>query len=159
MNENKRDCACGFPAMWARSEHFPIRFEEETGEYQVVHGPPEHRGCFIMRFCFLCGGQLPSRRASLFMDPDPDELNSVRVLLHDAQSSTEVLDRLGPPDNVQDWVDDPTGLFPADSVMNWKRSLLYTRRWKTLDLQVFEMPDGTVTYGTSGKPIRPDASA
>jgi hypothetical protein len=158
MNEEatRPECACGLPAKWARSAHFPVTLDDETGEYQMIHGPPEHRAVFIMRFCFWCGGRLPSRRASLFMEPDEQELESLRVLLRDARSIADVLQRLGPPDIVHEWADDPSGLFPPTEVRRWKRSLQYSKCWKTLDLQVFEMPDGSVNYATSGKHISPD---
>jgi hypothetical protein len=110
-----------------------------------------------MRFCFWCGGRLPSKRAGLFTEPDERELVSVRTLLHGARSIAEVTERLGPPDSVHDWVDDPGGLFTPDelSKSTWKRSLEYSRRWKTLNLQVFEMPDGSVSYASFGKRIEP----
>jgi hypothetical protein len=152
--ETKPQCACGFPVKWARSAHFPVIFDEETGEYQVVHGPPDHRASFIMRFCFSCGGRLPSRRASLFMEPDHRELELVRTQLRGVRSVADVLERLGPPDVVSDWVDDPSGLFLPGEVERWKRSLRYSKRWKTLHLQVLEMPDGSVSYVTTGKSIR-----
>jgi hypothetical protein len=89
----------------ARDPQFPVEFDQQTAEYQIVHGA-DCRWRLTMSFCPWCGGRLPSRRADLFTQPSGREMAEVQSALATARSVEDVFQRLGPPDELYDWDDD-----------------------------------------------------
>ena len=140
------DCTCGMPANWAANPVYPVEFDEITNEY--------HLSCksriAVMRYCFWCGGRLPaSKRGELFTTPSEEEKEEVQRLLSNAESAEDAVRLFGPPDESHEWDESATGGF--ENVVRWKRTLRYSSRWKTLILDVQEMPDGKISYAICGQ--------
>ncbi|HTN02589.1 MAG TPA: hypothetical protein VL132_11945 [Planctomycetaceae bacterium] len=119
----------------------PIRFDPDLNEFSLDYDCNEGRASHMMRYCFWCGGRLPkSRRGGLFTKPSRSETSDVRSKLSNATTFAELITTLGPPD--QD--------FESGSE-DVARQVTYTRLWTTLDLIVFELPDGSFDFALAGK--------
>jgi hypothetical protein len=112
-----------------------------------------HEGAYaLLRYCFICGGRLPeSRRGDSFSVPSEAEAEEVRRLIGTVKTLQDVLATLGNPDETFDG--ESFHGCAAASEIRWKRLLRYSSRWKTLVLDVLELPDGGVTYAVSGQYI------
>ena len=145
-------CECGTLERLARDARYPIVFDALTGEYQLdsTDGRWRHQ----LYHCPWCGGCLPSKRDSLFTEPDATELAEVKQLLSGAKTLTDALEALGRPDQsigCHD-MDIPDAYASDDSSEKRQRSAhQYTTRWRTLDLQLIEYDDDSIAYGISGK--------
>jgi hypothetical protein len=122
-----------------------------SDEYQV------HLSKIIapLYFCPHCGGRLPSRRDELFDTPSELEVAEVQSKLSACRSMHDVLAALGPADEIVPWSnehDDSAAPWSLDNVvLHWKRAHQYSTQWKTLNVHVYEMADGTITHALSGK--------
>lgn len=135
----KRSCQCGLPRQCADDPSVPVRFDPDLNEFHLIC--EEERAYYLMRYCFRCGRSLPkSRRGELFMKPSRAETNDVFRRLSNAATFSELIATLGRPDQE----------FESDSE-NVVRQVTYTRLWATLDLIVFERPDGSFDSACSGK--------
>ena len=138
---------------------YPIQFDEQTGEYQIVYNGAR----IFMEYCFKCGGRLPeTKRGNVFTTPDEKELDEVSKLLQGASSIQDVIRVLGAPDKIHagdyNTIDETA---PTESTRNcrvrpWKQQLDYREQWPSLWLFVHENPDGSVSYGVTGKHIASD---
>ena len=150
MNENNPDtktCECGHPERWAADPTWPVEFDERMNEYNLVHDGVKA----IMRFCYWCGGRLPdSKRGDFFTTPDETELAEVRALLADAKTAEDVFRILGSPDETHDWKEPARPSYVDGKTIRWKRTFRYSTRWKTLILDVYDMPDGRISFSTYG---------
>jgi len=81
-------------------------------------------------------------------------------VLANVKSAEDVFQRLGPPDEIHEW-DDSLEMSSGrhDKVLKWTRLFRYEKRWATLQLNVLEMPDGSITYLIAGKYTGPDTEA
>ena len=116
-------------------------------EYQLVRDGARA----TMRYCFWCGGRLPeSKRGSFFTTPDPAEMAEVQSLLQGAKSHEDVLQILGPPDEILEFggseFEKATGLV----LSRWEQHYQYATRWKTLVLEVPIVLEGRFTYSIGG---------
>lgn len=135
----RRSCRCRILQQCADDPTVPIRFDPDLDEFSV--DCDEGRAAHMMRYCFWCGGRLPrSRRGELFTKPSRSETRDVRNKLSNAATFSELIKTLGPPDQE----------FESGSE-NVVRQVTYTRLWTTLDLIVFERPDGSFDFGVAGK--------
>jgi hypothetical protein len=147
----KELCSCGSPAKWAEDATFPIEYDSQTGEYNVVHGM-SGKGRWRMLFCPSCGGRLPeSRRSAFFTTPSDEEKQEVARLLERIHDPATLQQVLGDPDEVAEWSE--TGEAPWDhyGVRKWKRQLTYQKRWRTLVLTAFQGEDDSITFSISGR--------
>lgn len=145
-------CACGMVERLARDRRYPIVFDDATGEYQLesVDGRWRHQ----LDHCPWCGGCLPSKRHTLFTEPDAAEQAEVKQLLSHAKSLAEVVQVLGPPDRSADCAAMEISEGDAPNVGAGKRQRSvhqYTARWTTLDVHVIEFDDGSIGCAISGK--------
>lgn len=160
MNEqqptDQRNCQCGRPQHMVEDPLYPIEFDEQTGEYQIVHNGVR----IFMEYCFKCGGRLPeSKRGSLFTTPDENEKAEIADLLRGVRSIDDVVRILGAADETHEGqlgaVGDATATaMPRKGrVIPWRQQLDYRERWRSLTLIVHEHPDGSVSYMVGGKHI------
>lgn len=144
-------CRCGNPARWAEDPAFPVEYDPQTSEFNVVHGR-SGKARWRMFFCPSCGGRLPeSQRQSLFTIPSDEERQEVVPLLegiHDAASMQRVL---GEPDEVAEWLETEETGWERYGVRRWKRQFSYQKRWKTLILMAVEEEDNSITFSISGR--------
>jgi len=144
-------CSCGNPAKWAEDSTFPVEYDSQTGEFNVIHGKSV-KGRWRMLFCPSCGGRLPESRRSLFFttpsDEEKQEVTRLVERIHDPASLQQVL---GEPDEVADWSE--TREIPEDhyGVLKWKRQFTYQKRWRTLVLTAFQGEDDSITFSISGR--------
>jgi len=80
-------CSCGNPAKWAEDSTFPVEYDSQTGEFNVIHGKSV-KGRWRMLFCPSCGGRLPESRRSLFFTTPSDE---------EKQEVTRLVERIHDP--------------------------------------------------------------
>jgi hypothetical protein len=108
-----------------------------------------------MYYCFSCGGRLPeSSRAENFLTPDEGERAQATRLLAEAATIEDVCRILGRPDNIYEW--EAWQRTTTRDVLVWKRTLRYSTRWKTLVLDVQELPDGSIHYLVFGQYVGAD---
>jgi len=132
----ERACECGRPAKMVADPKVPVEFDERMNEYHLVRDGART----IMRYCFWCGGRLPeSKRGTFFTAPNKAEKDEVFLLLRDAKSLDDVFRILGPPDAT---VDAPGGMSGRGISVHWKKMHKYSTRWKSLVLEVPDLPDG-----------------
>lgn len=155
-SDTDRKCECGCAERWARDPHHPVQFNELSGGFEIAHGR-DGRWRTPMHYCPVCGGRLPSNSEALFTTPDEVEMAEATALLRGVQSADEVLRRLGPPDQTIDWDPAFAGGSLGQHVLQWSRCLRFSRRWKTLSLDVLEFPDGSIKYFISGRYQGPGA--
>jgi hypothetical protein len=147
----ERKCECGYPEKWAKDPAFPVEYDPHVEEYQIVHGG-KRRWRFIMRYCPWCGGRLRSNRDRLFTTPSEAEKQEVVSLLAGAKSVEDVLRILGQPDEAHSWDDmdsDPASCCGCE--LKWVRDFKYLSRWTTLNVDILELGDGSITFAISGK--------
>jgi hypothetical protein len=136
------------PEVWVAHPKFPIEFDEQMNEYQLLC----EDSTAVMRYCFWCGGRLPeSKRNGLFTTPSDDEMEEVWRLLSKAKTAEDVLDLLGSPDQEHRWDDMQTTDGVYEDAVRWTRTLRYMSRWESLVLDVQEMPDGRIQYAVFGQ--------
>jgi hypothetical protein len=135
-----------------RDKRYPVVFNDVTGEYQLesIDGRWRHE----IYHCLWCGGCLPSKRHTLFTEPDPAEQADVVGLISQAKTLAEVVKALGDPDRSTNCsameVPEPYALNAASGKR--ERSIHeYTARWKTLNVVVREFDDGSVDWVIAGK--------
>jgi len=145
-SEDIRECQCGEPQRWAAKSNSPIEFDARLNEFHLVY-----QGAYgLLRYCFVCGGRLPeSRRGELFSQPSETEVEEVRRLIGAAKNLQDVLAALGKPDDTFDG--ETIRKNPVANELQWQRLLRYSSRWKTLVLDVLELPEGGITYSVSGQ--------
>jgi hypothetical protein len=138
------------PERHAANPKCPIEFDERMNEYHLVFG----RHCLILRYCFWCGGRLlESKRDAYFSTPEEEEIQEVGRLLAAAKTVEDVVRSLGTPDETYQWRDDMMEACENQKMTRWKQTLRYLKRWKSLVLDVQEMPDGAIQYGITGRYI------
>lgn len=136
------DCSCNCLSKWASDPFLAVQYDEPMGEYVI-------EGVGILYYCMACGGRLPeSKRGDFFSKPSSEEIEEVRKALEGISRVDEVDARLGPPDRITEWEESPEDLFRCEK---WDRSLSYLKRWKTLNLIIFEKSDKINSYAISGK--------
>lgn len=146
---DKKTCECGHPERWAADPVWPVEFDERMNEYNLVHDGVKA----VMRYCYWCGGRLPeSKRSSFFTKPDETERAEVQSLLADAKTAEDVFRVLGSPDETHERKESTKRAYTDTKTIRWKRTFRYLTRWKTLILDVHEMPNGTISYSTFGHP-------
>jgi len=135
----ERICECHELERLAADPDSHITFDANVNEYHLVRG----RFVSVMRYCFFCGGRLPESTSDrFFMQPDPAEQAQVTSLLKGAKSLAAVIRVLGPADEVISRDE----LMIEQTIPNevrWKRTFRYSSRWKTLTIDILEMPDGS----------------
>jgi hypothetical protein len=145
-----QECWCGSPDRWLNDPSTPVEFDPRLNEYHLTR--TRSKGHWVIRYCFFCGGTLPlSSRDQLFTKPAEEEAAEARGLLKGAKNLHQVLDRLGPPDRVFD----APRCAEGRPGQHYRQQLDYRSRWKSLDLFVYEYPDGSVSYSWSGKQVKP----
>jgi hypothetical protein len=145
-NADERICECGSPERWVVNPYFPIEFNEQMNEYELVHLGARA----VMRYCFWCGGRLPeSKRGTFFTTPDRAEMDEVSRLLRDAKSHEDVMRILGPPDEVVDMGGNDTDKS-GRLLARWEQHYRYSTRWKSLVVHVPVIVEGRFSYTIHG---------
>lgn len=67
-----------------------------------------------------------------------------------AKCSDDVLQILGRPDAVFDYPEARWSVYD-DKSLKWTKCYAYTRQWKSLTLNVLELPDGSITWFAGGQ--------
>jgi hypothetical protein len=133
-------CKCGMPDRFAVDPAYPVKFDAEQQEYNLVGDGR----LVIMYFCFSCGGRLPeSKRSKYFTTPDDADETEVRKLIGQTKSIEDVLRILGVPDETFEGL-----AFPG---VDWKRTYRYSTKWKSLFLDVQEKDGGTIEFLYGGR--------
>jgi hypothetical protein len=147
MADEQRNCECGMPQRWIADAHFPVEFDEEMNEYQLVRDGARSP----MRYCFWCGGRLPeSKRGTFFTTPDKAERDEVASLLKGAKSHEDVVQMLGPPDQILDMGGAEKDTKTGKLLARWEQHYEYTTRWKSLVVYVPVILQGRFTYSIHG---------
>jgi hypothetical protein len=135
-----RMCECGMPDRFAIDPAYPVKFDGEMNEYNVVGDGRIAR----MYYCFSCGGRLPeSKPSKYFTVPDEADQAEVRTIIAGIKSIDDLRRTLGEPDDTFDGA-----AFPC---VEWKRTYRYSTRWKSLFLDAQEMPDATIRIVYGGR--------
>jgi hypothetical protein len=134
--------------MWANTPMFPVKFDAQLNEYSIVYA---ERHSHLMRYCFWCGGKLPeSKRSDLFAVPEHDEMAHAAAVLKEAKSMEDVLNVLGEPQVTMT----NELLARTNGAFGFRRQWKYTRRWKTIEVVVIEMDDGSLQLAFMPKGMR-----
>jgi hypothetical protein len=134
--------------MWANTPLFPVKFDAQLNEYSIVYG---ERHSHRMRYCFWCGGKLPeSKRNDHFAVPEQDEMAHAVAVLKQAKSMEDVLDVLGEP---QMTMSNELSAKTSEG-FPFRRQWKYTRRWKTIEVVVIEMDDGSLQLAFMPKALQ-----
>jgi hypothetical protein len=98
------ECTCGWPQRAVLNEWFPIKFDSEMGEYQLVLDCGDRgKGEAMMRFCPWWGQSLPkSKRGDYFTKPTDKDQQDVRQKLKGVTTVEQMLTALGPPSETHD---------------------------------------------------------
>lgn len=144
-------CSCGSPVKWAEDSTFPVEYDSQTGEFNLVHGK-SGKGRWRMRFCPSCGGRLPeSRRSSFFTTPSEEEKHEVTRLVDRIHDLVSLQQALGDPDDVVEWSETRELREDHYGVVKWKRQFTYQKRWRTLVLTAFQGEDDSITFSIRGR--------
>ncbi len=143
-NDEVKMCQCGMPDRFAVDAAYPVKFDAELNEYDLVGDGRIAR----MYYCFSCGGRLPESKSSkYFTVPDEADQAEVSRIIAGIKTIDELRRTLGEPDDTFDGA-----TFPG---VDWKRTFRYSTKWKSLSLDAQEMPDGTVRIIYSGRFVGP----
>ena len=84
--------------------------------------------------------------------PSEEDVADVRRLLADARTARDSLRIPGPRDEVIEGTE-AFGVFDerGERVEKWERVYRYSARWPSLELEVYELPDGRFRCGFGGK--------
>ena len=149
-------CQCGTPGRLAKDSRYPIVFDSLVGEYGLDGIDGRWRLCLY--HCPWCGGRLPSRRHTLFTDPDPAESAKAAEILSGAKTLDAVVEALGKPDRTSDCDGLDVPEFGENSEKRQRSVHQYLNRWTTLDLHVIEYDDNSIRYAISGKYNGPEGT-
>lgn len=141
IDVDNNGCQCGGPTRWASDPRYPVEFDQETGEYHLIGSDRQA----VMYYCFACGGRLPqSKRGEFFSQPDEGERSEVKRILAEVENIDDVRRILGPADDTFERQQQDIG--HSVDVVEWKRTLRYSTRWKTFVLDVQETPNGEIRW-------------
>jgi len=145
-------CNCHHPEEWKVNDKIPIAYCEELNEYHIMcDGGHE----LIMYYCYFCGGKLPdSLRGQQFVKLDKSEEDEVKSLIANIDTVEKIYKVLGEPDKIVDSDHKEEDFFVLRNKQKCVRWYVYYKRWKSLDLQIYENEDGTLGFCISQKHIR-----
>lgn len=131
-------CQCNWPKNAVENPWFPVAYDEEMGEYQLVLDcGARGRGTAILRYCPWCGGFLPkSKRGTFFTTPDDSDVARVRELMQSVKTVSQMFEVLG----------EPSGRIEDQS----RNQYVFEQLFQSLDLVVFENKE-YITYTVHGK--------
>jgi hypothetical protein len=139
-------CSCGRLQQAAADPALPVLYDAETNEFRLRVGDGE----LIMYHCPFCGGSMPaSKRGALFTEPEPREMGEIQNRLRGAQTIADVISRLGEPDRRLGPA--PPVTFGGHTYPGSKENLVYTSLGQTLDVEIQEQQDGSISVCFSGK--------
>jgi len=145
MRDIMRRCSCNIVKLWAKDPRIPIEFDKKLNEYSIVYRDPSGNHSLPLHHCPQCGGRLPkSRRDELFFKPSRSECRRLDRLLRGVQSVDAVVKVLGRPDKRYRAIRFPAREKAIYGYQDIKRSLIYFRLAKTVDVDVQEYDDGKI---------------
>jgi len=142
-------CTCDRLTSWASDPGSCVSYDAQMNEYSI-------EGSGIVYYCPACGGRAPCcKRGTCFTQPSRDEMDDFFARVADLKTISQVLEVLGTPDEDHGaLVNDPIDrkIYGTRDV---RRTLTYTRLWKSLNAVIQETEDGKIQAGCQGKPVEP----
>jgi hypothetical protein len=130
-------CECNWPRRAVTDKAFPVTYDKEMGEFQLVLDFGEQKGNSLLRYCPWCDGNLPkSKRGSFFTVPSESEMADVVEKMRSVRIVVPMYDVLGEP---SDLIDD-----------GWRVQYNYDHLYDSLVLVVFQQKE-PITYLVQGK--------
>lgn len=123
-------CECDWPRRAVTNEWFPVTYDQEMGEYQLILDSGERgKGSAVIRHCPWCGGTLPkSKRGTFFTTPSEADMADMRDTMKNISTVEQMHGLLGSPSECVEG--------------QCRNQYTYADRWETLDLVVFEYKEG-----------------
>lgn len=131
-------CECNWPKHAILNEWFPITYDEDLGEFQLILDCGERgKGSAILRYCPSCGGAFPdSLRGDLFTVPTEDDMKNVAEVMSGVKTVADMKQKLGDPDETIESED--------------RNQYSYRNQWESLELVVTEFRPG-ISFLVSGQ--------
>jgi len=156
MNDehNKQWCQCHLMEVLSDHPAYPIEYCSRTRTFELIYG--NGLGRHRLYYCFDCGGNLPEEDYSTRPVPDEREQAEAESIMSSALTVAEVVSALGPPDEEIPWSEGPgteiyeelAKRYPDQYApgRNWLRCLRYSKRWRSLLLDILEYEGGEIEY-------------
>jgi hypothetical protein len=159
----ERRCECQMIKILSELRESPIRFNLQTKTFNLeMIG-----GCFPLRYCFFCGGQLPQEDYSQRPQPDPEEEREVITIMESVSTWKEMFATLGEPDETHSFESFGNNSSVGNALATlherfpefydkcpdepWVRFARYTSRWPSLNLDIYCYANGSLKHQIWGQ--------
>jgi len=141
-------CQCNALSLWVKDSNNPLVYNNEFNEYRIVHLGVE----LYFYYCPICGGKLPeSKRSELYVEPLPEEIESINQKIKGVNNIGDIVKLLGEPDEVFGPPVIDTQIGGIYGQKNIKQIVIYNSLAKTCNLLVQEYEDGKIELIISPK--------
>lgn len=144
------ECQCGSLPRWAEDANFPIEYNSEFDEYNVVVSEI----ALSFYYCPVCGGHLPKSKRDeiLFLEPSPEEVAALHERTVEVETLSELIKTLGKPDEVFGELKVESRLKEIYGQRDIKQAVRYDALAKTVFLLAQEYDDGGLQISIVRKP-------
>jgi hypothetical protein len=148
MPPRRRDiCDCGALERASKEPGHSIRWDEQMNEYYITY---RESGRMMVYYCPFCGGTTPkSQRPSMFAHVTSQEEQRISDLFRGVRTVSDVLARLGPPDEEREIASGVRHPSREDKPERGEvfRGLVYKRLSPVADI-IFEVGTNDTVRGT-----------